>query len=170
MLKTSNRFLQKVETSFAAGSLALLLALSIFQCLFRNLFEFGYPEIDIINRHLLVICGMMGAALATSHLTHIKIDALNALLPDTLQKHLKRPLNLFSSAVCMWLCYYAIIFVSDEWQYTPMNERWTLPFTLIYPISFALISIHFLINSIDGKTNETVSEAYQRQVEQEMRL
>lgn len=170
MLKTSNQILQKIEVTLAASSLALLLALSIFQCLFRNLFEFGYPEIDIINRHLLVICGMMGATLATSHLTHIKIDALNVLLPETIQKRLKRPLNLFSSAVCMSLCYYATIFVSDEWQYTPVNERWTLPFTLIYPISFALISIHFLINSIDGEPTETVSDADQRRLEQEMRL
>ena len=170
MLKNTNRLLQKIETWLAAGSLTLLLALSVFQFLLRNFFEFGYTEIDIINRHLLVICGMMGATLATSHLTHIKIDTLNTVLPDLIKKHLKLPLNLFSCSVCALLCYYSIIFVTDEWQYSPANERWTLPFTLIYPISFALISIHFLINSISDEPTDTVSDAHQRQFEREMKL
>lgn len=170
MLNSINHYLQKLEVTIATGSLALLLVLSIFQLLLRNLFEFGYAEIDIINRHLLVICGMMGATLATSHLTHIKIDALNALFSDTIQNRLKRPLNLFSSGVTALLCYYAILFVLDEWQYTPVNERWTLPFIFIYPISFALISIHFLINSIDRDPVETDSDVELMRIEQEMRL
>ncbi len=150
MFSTTNQFLQKLETWIAASSLALLLALSIFQILLRNFFDFGYPEIDIINRHLLVICGMMGATLATSKLSHIKIDALNTVLSDSIKNHLSRPINLFSCAVCLLLCYYSTIFVSDEWQFAPANERWTLPFTLIYPFSFALISMHFLFNCIAG--------------------
>jgi len=48
------------------------------------------------------------------------------------------------------LCYYAVIFVQDEWQYAPVNERWTLPFTLTYPLSFALMSWHFLMNELAG--------------------
>jgi TRAP-type C4-dicarboxylate transport system permease small subunit len=143
----TNQFLQKIETGIAALSLTLLLALSIFQILLRNFYDFGYPEIDIINRHLLIICGMMGATLATSKFAHIKIDALSTILSDTTKNYLKLPINLFSCGVCIFLCYYSTVFVSDEWQYAPANERWTLPFTLIYPISFALISIHFLLNS-----------------------
>lgn len=148
MLSTINQFLQKIETWVAVSSLALLLGLSIFQILLRNFFGFGYPEVDIINRHLLIICGMMGATLATSKFSHIKIDALSTVLSDAIKNHLKLPINLFSCIVCALLCYYSIIFVTDEWQYAPVNERWTLPFTLIYPFSFALISIHFLLNGI----------------------
>jgi len=155
MFFATNQFLQKIEVGIAALSLTLLLALSIFQILLRNFFDFGYPEIDIINRHLLIISGMMGATLATSKFAHIKIDALNTVLSDTTKNRLKLPINLFSCGVCLLLCYYSTIFVSDEWQYAPVNERWTLPFTLIYPFSFALISIHFLLNSI---TNNAARE------------
>jgi len=158
LFSTTNKFLQKVETGIAALSLTLLLALSIFQILLRNFYDFGYPEIDIVNRHLLIICGMMGATLATSKFAHIKIDALNTVLSDTTKNRLKLPINLFSCSVCLLLCYYSIVFVSDEWQYAPANERWTLPFTLIYPISFALISIHFLLNSRTDNNSGNATE------------
>jgi len=146
LLKKINYLLQTFETWLAAGSVLLLLCLSIFQILLRNFFDFGYPEIDVINRNLLVLCGMMGAVLATSKRAHIKTDALNVLLTPAIKARLKLPLALFTSTVCLFLCYYSIIFVIDEWQYAPNNERWILPFTLTYPSGFALMACHFLLN------------------------
>ena len=151
MLTRTNNLLQTFETWVAAGSLLLLLVLSVFQMLLRNTLDFGYPEIDIISRHLLVISGLMGAVLATSKHAHIKTDALSLLLSPSMKDRIQLPLNLFSSAICMALSYYSGIFVLDEWQYAPANERWTLPFTLIYPISFALMSCHFILNEMTAE-------------------
>ncbi len=148
LLNKINHSLQTIETWLAAGSVLTLLSLSIFQILLRNFFDFGYPEIDIINRNLLVLCGLMGAVLATSKQAHIKTDALNVLLSSTLKARLKLPLALFASGICFLLCYYSVIFVLDEWQYAPVNERWTLPFTLTYPLCFALMACHFLLNEL----------------------
>lgn len=150
MLKKINHSLQTLEAWLAAGSVLLLLCLSIFQILLRNFFDFGYPEIDIINRNLLVLCGMMGAVLATSKRAHIKTDALNTLLTPAVKTRLELPLALFATTVCLFLCYYSIIFVADEWQYAPVNERWILPFTLTYPSGFALMAYHFLHNVLAG--------------------
>jgi len=147
------------ESWFAAASLSLLLLLSIFQILLRNTFDFGYPEIDIINRNLLVLCGMTGAVLATSNRSHIKTDALNTLLSSKLKSQLKLPLALFASCVCLILAYYSVIFVSDEWVHIPINERWILPFTLIYPVSFTLMACHFLLNEmIDQQPRDEASD------------
>lgn len=151
MFKKANNFLQTIEAWIAASSLLLLLVLALFQILLRNVLDFGYSEIDIINRHLLVITGMMGAVLATAKHAHIKTDALSLLLSASLKDKIQLPLNLFSSSVCLALCYYSAIFVLDEWQYAPANERWTLPFTLVYPISFALMGCHFVLNEITAE-------------------
>ena len=145
MLQKLNASLQTLEIWLAAGSLLLLLLLSVFQMLVRNFFDFGYPDIEIVNRHLLVICGMMGAVLATSRVSHIKIDALSTLLSPHTHASLKPLLWIFSSIICLALAYYSIIFVHDEWQYAPPNERWLLPFTLTYPIGFGLMSLHFFL-------------------------
>ena len=148
MFSKINNFLYTAESWFAAASILLLLVLSIFQILLRNILDFGYPEIDIINRNLLVLCGMTGAVLATSRYSHIKTDALNTLLSQTLKNQLKLPLAIFACCVCLLLAYYSTVFVSDEWLYMPVNERWTLPFTLIYPVSFGLMACHFLLNEV----------------------
>jgi len=137
--------LVKIESIIAAFSLFLLLILSLFQIFTRNVFNFGYPEIEIINRNLLIICGAMGAVIATSKLRHIKIDALTIFLSDRQTSLLRCPLSLFSAIVCLLMSYYAGIFVLDEWQYAPVNERWALPFTFIYPFGFGLLSLHFFL-------------------------
>lgn len=151
-LEQFNRKLQQLETLLAASSLLLLLALSIAQILIRNFLDFGYPEIDIINRHLLLVCGLSGAALATARSSHIKTDALNILLSDKTRRRLHPPLQLFASLVCIALAYYAYVFVMDEWRYLPVNERWTLPFIFIYPLAFILMSFHFLFNAINTES------------------
>jgi TRAP-type C4-dicarboxylate transport system permease small subunit len=137
--------LVKVESIIAALSLFLLLALSLFQIVTRNVFNFGYAEIEIINRNLLIICGAMGAVIATSKLRHIKIDALTVFMKEHHIPLLQYPLALFSAAVCLLMSYHAGIFVMDEWEYAPSNERWALPFTFIYPFGFGLLGLHFLL-------------------------
>lgn len=144
-LRAVERGLIKIESILAAGSLLLLLALMLLQILIRNLFDFGYPEIEVITRNLLILCGSLGAVLATPRLRHIKIDALTPFLSPQQLYWLSFPLSLFSAHTCAAMCYYAAIFCFDEWEYAPSNERWSLPFTLIYPLGFALLSYHFLM-------------------------
>jgi len=146
VIEKIEKTLVTLESLIAALSLFLLLALSLFQIVARNFFNFGYAEIDIINRYLLVICGAMGAVIATSKLRHIKIDALAVLFNARQSAMLRCPLSLFSAVICLLMSYYAGIFVLDEWQYTPVNERWTLPFTFIYPFGFGLLGLHFILN------------------------
>jgi len=141
-----DKFLVHIESAIAALSLFLLLALSLVQIFTRNFFDFGYTEIEIINRNLLVICGTMGAVLATSRVRHIKVDALHPLFSKRQLNMLHYPLSMFSAAVCVAMCYHAGIFAMDEWEYAPPNERWALPFTLIYPLGFGLLALHFLLN------------------------
>ena len=103
MIEKLEQSLIKVESIIAALSLFLLLALSLFQIFTRNFFNFGYAEIEIINRNLLVICGAMGAVLATSKLRHIKIDALATLMSERQTALLRCPLSLFSATICFLL-------------------------------------------------------------------
>ena len=112
MLKILEDRLILAESWVAALSLLLLLALSVFQMLVRNLFDFGIPEIEILNRHLLLVCGAMGAVLATSQCRHIKIDALSLLLSEAATQRLRCPLLIFTSIICAVFTYPAVQFLS----------------------------------------------------------
>ena len=89
--------------------------------------------------------------IATSKLRHIKIDVLTTFMNKRLLASLRCPLSLISALICAVMSYHAIIFVLDEWQYIPANERWTLPFTLTYPFGFGLLGLHFLLNCFHKK-------------------
>lgn len=145
MLNFLEQKLIKVESLVAALSLLLMLVLALVEIFTRNFFDFGFPEIEIINRNLLIVCGATGAVLATSSLRHIHVDALTPFLSKHQLRLLRMPLSLLSAVVCGVMAYYAVIFCLDEWEYAPSNERWTLPFTLIYPFGFGLLSLHFLL-------------------------
>lgn len=151
MIEKIEHGLVKAESIIAALGLFALLLLSLVQILTRNFFDFGFPQIEIINRNLLVVCGAMGAVIATSKLRHIKVDALTPFMSKRLLTLLRCPVSLFSTAVCAVMSYHAGIFVMDEWQYIPANERWTLPFTLIYPVGFGLLGLHFMLNCFHKK-------------------
>lgn len=146
MIKKIEGWLTQFESILAAFSLFLLLLLSLAQIIMRDFFNFGYADIDIINRNLLIICGAMGAVIATSKFRHIKIDALSTVMRPQTRARLRCPLALFSTFVCLAMCYYAYIFMLDEYQYAPANERWSLPFNAIYPLGFGLLAIHFFLN------------------------
>lgn len=153
MIEKLEHGLVTAESIIAAFSLLLLLTLSLVEILTRNFLDFGFPEIEIINRKLLVVCGAMGAVIATSKLRHIKVDALTPLMSKRIESLLLFPLSIFCSMVCAVMSYHAVIFVMDEWQYTPINERWALPFTLIYPLGFGLLALHFLLNCFHKQTD-----------------
>jgi len=144
-LHVVERALIRIEGILAAGSLLSLLALMLVQIVLRNFFNFGYPEIEVITRNLLVMTGGFGAVLATPKMRHIKIDALAPLLSARQVYLLSFPLAVFSALACATMSYYAVQFSIDEWDFAPVNERWSLPFNLMYPLGFALLSFHFLM-------------------------
>ena len=144
MIARLDNALARAERLVAALSLLAMLLLALLQIFSRNFFDTGFPQIELLNRHLLIIAGLMGAALATHHSRHIKIDALNTVLSRRQQQLLRLPLLWFAAAVAAALAYYAAIFCMDEWRYAPPNERWTLPLVLVYPLSFAAMSLHFV--------------------------
>ncbi len=144
-LHAVERGLIQFESISAAASLLLLLTLMLVQIFTRNLFDFGFPEIEVITRNLLIMCGAFGAVLATPRMRHIKIDALTPFLSSQQLYLLSFPLALFSALACAAMAYYAVIFSLDEWEYAPSNERWALPFTLMYPLGFTLLSFHFVM-------------------------
>ncbi len=148
MLARIDNTLATIEGLIAAASLLTMLLLSLLQILSRNFFDTGFPHFELLNRHLLIIAGLMGAAIACHQSRHIKIDALSTVISNSWQRRLRLPLLLFAAVVALALTYYSVIFVQDEWQYAPANERWTLPFVLAYPVSFGAMALHFVLASL----------------------
>ncbi|MDH5570749.1 MAG: TRAP transporter small permease subunit [Gammaproteobacteria bacterium] len=142
--------LVRIEKIIAGTSLLLLLAFTIIQVVARNLFDTGFPELDIISRHLVLFIAFMGAALVSETNKHIKIDILVAFLSFRQKQILFRPLLIASAIVCLLFAWLSTQFWTAEWDYSTAHERWTVLLALILPAGFITISLHFILLSITG--------------------
>jgi TRAP-type C4-dicarboxylate transport system permease small subunit len=134
---------------FMAGSTLLLLLLLVFgQVLARNFFDYSIPSADILSRYLVLYVTFFGATLAVESYKHIRIDVVAACMnPDIMQK-LRPPLYLISAVICGVMCWAAMRFWYDDWQYVAEYERWSSILAIITPFGFGLLSIHFLLGAL----------------------
>lgn len=139
-----------VEKFTAASSLLLLLIFAVTQAVARNIFDTGFPDLDVISRHLVLFIIFMGAALISENNKHIKIDIVAVFLNREQQQKLIRPLLFLSAVVCASLTWFSIRFWLDEWNYAPANEQWSLYLALIIPTGFFILALHLLLLSFTG--------------------
>lgn len=150
MLHSLKRGLLRLEAVVAASSLMLLLVLSLTQIIARNVFETGFPQLEVVSRHLVLFVIFFGAGLVTEQSRHIKIDVLAHLLSPQRQAMLLRPMLTLSAMLCAALAWYAGLFWLDEWHYAPVNERLAATMAIIIPIGFSVLALHFLLLSLPG--------------------
>jgi len=139
------RLLTRVETALAGLSLLLLVTLTLAQIIARNMFESGLPMADAITRQLVLYVTFFGAALAADAQRHIRIDVVSAWLSHDSLDRLYRPLHALAGVICIILTQAAVRFWIDGWDYAAPNERWEALFTLILPVGFGLLVLHFLL-------------------------
>lgn len=140
-----HRALEYVEILFAKLSLLLLLGLTIAQIILRNLFDIGIPAADHLTRYLLLYITFVGAAIATSHDRHIRVDVIAHCLREEWQRRLLFPLRVISAVICLLFARAAYQFWLDEWEYAATHEIWFVMLNLILPIGFGLLAVHFLL-------------------------
>ncbi len=137
--------LEYLEILLAKISLLLLLGLTLVQIVTRNLFDLGIPAADHLSRYLLLYITFVGAAIATAHDRHIRVDVIAHCLTKAWQRRLVVPLRLISAAICLFFAHAAYQFWLDEWEYAADHEVGFVLLNLILPAGFALLALHFLI-------------------------
>ena len=157
MLVLFKKYLIRFEAGIASISLVLLLSFSVTQIVARNVFETGFPILDVISRHLVLFILFSGAALITEHNKHIKIDVLAALMPADKKMNLVRPFLLIATIVCLLFAWYAGKFWLDEWEYAPVNDRVSVYLALVLPAGFMLLALHFFLLTLIGPESKSVS-------------
>ena len=150
------RTLVSIEKIIAGTSLILLLAIILIQLVARNIFDYGFPLLDIISRHLVLFILFMGAALITEENNHIKVDILPSILPAQYKSKLLIPILILTSIICFIMSWFSSAFWIDEYYYAPENERMAVYFSLILPLGFIILAFHSLLLSVTGFDNKPI--------------
>ena len=149
-LNHARQGLIRLETYIAGTCLLMLLALVSSQVIARNFFSASIPHIDILSRYLVLYVTFLGAALAVESQSHIRIDALAAMLTEQRRPLLRMPLYLLAGCMCTLFTWAAIRFWYDDWQYVAPQDRWTSVLALIIPIGFSLLALQFILVGLFG--------------------
>lgn len=138
--------------------MALLAFLQVF---LRNFFNWGFPWGDEVLRHLVVWVGLIGASLGIREDRSIRIDVINRLFPPRINKYSEGMLNLVSAIVSIFLILASIKFLKMEREYNEVFSSLRIPvwkILVIYPISFGIISLRFILNGIAYLIGEKIKE------------
>jgi len=139
------RALTGIESVIAVAGIAGMLALVLIQVVARNFFDTGYPSAEILLRYLVLLVSFFGAILATAGNRHIRIDVALAWLPPRWAPWCTYGAYIIASSVCATFTWAAARFWSSEWEFAQPHEKWVAGLALILPISFALMTLHFLL-------------------------
>jgi C4-dicarboxylate transporter, DctQ subunit len=139
------KLFDQLEDGLLVLCMAILLFLSIGQIALRNTLSLTLPWADPFIRHLVLWIGLLGALGATRHDKHVKIDALQRLLPPKIKASTTVITHLFSTAICALLAHHAWRFVADERAYSTLAfagiAAWKVQ--LVFPIVFAALSLRY---------------------------
>lgn len=139
--------LTRVELAAALLAFMAMLALSVAEIVGRNLFSAALAGGDVALRQLVLWVALPGAALAVAARRHLHLDPANLAARPRWQKWTVMPFNLGAAIVCALLARAAWAFWQDEWQHAPPDAVWLAWMGLILPVSFALLTLHFLLRA-----------------------
>jgi TRAP-type C4-dicarboxylate transport system permease small subunit len=110
-----HHILHRIETGVLTGATLMLVLLSAGQIVLRNLSQ-GLIWAETLQRMLVLWIAMVGAMAASRTGSHIRIDAVERLLPIAWRKRLQRLAHGVSGTLCLVASWYAFLFVRVEYE------------------------------------------------------
>jgi TRAP-type C4-dicarboxylate transport system permease small subunit len=154
LVRKVEQALTGIETIIAVSGMITMLVLSLIQVVARNFFDTGYPLADTLVRYLVLLVSFSGAILAVKAGRHIHIDVAQSWLPPHWLPRIAQGCNLVAALVCAVFTWAASRFWALEWEFAPPNEKWLAAMALILPVSFALLTLHFLARLVPPPSPE----------------
>ena len=144
------KLFHRIEDSVLAGLLVAMILLAGLQILLRNFFDAGLLWIDPLLRILVLWLGLLGAAVATRHDRHIRIDLLSPRLGAKTERWLSAAVDQVSGWTCLAVAWFSLGWVRLDFA-AGLTAFATVPAWLveaIVPAAFALMGLRFVLRPL----------------------
>lgn len=140
--------LGRVEKLLVVVMLSVMILMAFLQIVLRNAFSTGISWADPLVRYLVLWVGFIGASLATKEEKHITIEVFSRWFSGNSALYLKMLSQLVSAVICGLLTFAGWTFVQNETRMGGVASLKIPPWIpeMIIPITFALMTLRFLIN------------------------
>lgn len=156
MIKRLHTWLHRLEDAVLVTLLLSMIVLAGADILARSLFGGGISWIPPLLRVMVLWVGLLGALLATRSGEHISVDLINRLAGEQVKRWLQRLTSLFAAIICAILGWHSVEFVQGTHEYGDIAfanlPAW--PMQVIIPISFLLMALRFLLQTVFPPVSE----------------
>lgn len=146
------RALAAIEDNLLVFILVALIVMAAAQIFLRNVLGAGIMDMDSVMRLMVLWLGMFGAVVASRKKKHINVDVLSPRLPKKARELVAIAMDFFTAGVSIAIAIFASSLLAIEWQ-SGATVFASVPSWLavaILPISFGLISFHYVLHIIGG--------------------
>lgn len=146
------RALATIEDGLLVFILVALIVMAGAQIILRNVFGAGIMDMDSLARLMVLWLGMFGAVVASRKKKHINIDVLSPRLPKKARALVAIGMYFFTAGISLAVAIFASKLLVIEWQSgaTVFASVPSWLAVLILPVSFGLISFHYVLHIIVG--------------------
>ena len=141
--------LHRFEDALLVILLTAMIGLAGTQILLRNLLDAGFVWIDPLLRVMVLWLGLLGAAVATRHNKHVKIDVLTQFFSRNTLRLVQAVVGQVSAWTCLVVAAYGFQWVRYDYADGLVAfsgiPAWMLE--AVIPFSFALIGLRYLVIS-----------------------
>ena len=148
-----DRLLARFESGVLLGVMVSMIGLASMQLYLRKVHDFGFEDVDVVVRQLVLWIAFVGGAVATYQRRHIAIDVATKVLGPRAAALLRVVTGFAAFAVTVVMVRAAWTYLADE---SSTDERLlgAIPkwwFVGVIPAALATTAVHFLIGlRIDG--------------------
>ncbi|MBT5469921.1 MAG: TRAP transporter small permease [Nitrospina sp.] len=157
LIKSLDRFLEKIEGRLIVVLLSVMIILSFGQMVSRNIFHQSLVWGDTLLRQLVLWTGFLGASLAVHKNKHISIDVFSNFMSPALKGKVLIFTHFITAVISGFLAWAAWSFMQfeRESESTLFLDIPVWIFQFILPYSFLIIAFRFLLKSVDSKKSES---------------
>jgi len=154
-------WLHAVEKAVAVAAMVVVAGALTADLLGREVLGSGIFGAQRVAVYATVVAGLIGFALATAENRHLRVQAIDRLLPRRWDGALDRAASVVSAVICLWLAWFAWRFVGQTFA---VGERsMTLgipvwPIQIVLPYAFASAALRHLAFAISPALRPKVVE------------
>ncbi len=141
---------------------AAVIAVGLFLQVAYTQFPYGYSWSKELSLILLLWVGFLGASICAHEGKHLRLEALNRLVPDSMERWVRAAGYLFTALVCLFMATLGYIYVSGAIQLEGRFEQTNIPDWIAMgavPAAFALTMLRYLGGSVSALFGGTYGTA-----------
>jgi len=147
-----------VERAFLATALIAMVAMVCGDFLGRELIGRGIAWAKEVASFLMIWVGFIGASVAAASSRHLRVEALDRLLPRGTARLLYRTTHLIAAAVTAFLAYLGLRYCLESYGFDERSAVLDLPLALVQaviPLALLTTALRLAVSGPERRGNET---------------